>query len=75
MDTEALPPAERRNTVRRLIALCHIADELVDLADTGPDTGAVTPALRENAIRLRAVLRDMVVDLVANGRANHPDMA
>ncbi|MEU4311762.1 hypothetical protein [Nocardia sp. NPDC024068] len=74
MNTEVIPPAERRDMVRRLIALCHIANDLVELAEREPTAAQpVSPALREHARQLRAGLRDSVVDLVANGHAEHPD--
>lgn len=76
VNTEVLPPAERRDTVRRLIALCHIANDLVDLAETGPGSGGpAAAALREHALRVQGALREVVVDLVANGRASCPDAA
>ncbi|MGW0177988.1 hypothetical protein [Nocardia sp. NPDC003345] len=74
MNTEVIPPSERRDMVRRLIALCHIANDLVELAESEPDTARpVSPALREHARRIRAGLRDSVVDLVAEGHAGHQD--
>ncbi|MGW0005512.1 hypothetical protein [Nocardia grenadensis] len=69
MNPEVLPPAERRDMVRRLIALCHIVNDLVEItaapaADGGPDP----VALHEHAQLIQTVVRDVVVDLVANGR-------
>lgn len=60
--------------VRRLIALCHIVNDLVEItalpaADGGPDPDT----LREHAQLIQTVVRDVVVDLVANGR--QPDAA
>ncbi len=54
--------------VRRLIALCHVVNELVDLAES-------EPALHGRAVRVQSVLRDTVVDLVANGRAGRSEAA
>lgn len=76
VNPEVIPPAERRDTVRRLLALCHIVNELVDLAETETAAGgAASAALREQALLAQAVLRDTVVDLVAAGRAGHSDAA
>ncbi|WP_280400269.1 hypothetical protein [Nocardia carnea] len=76
MDPEVIPPAERRDTVRRLLALCHIVNELVDLAEAESAAGSpVSTALHEQALLARTVLRETVVDLVAAGRAGHSDAA
>ncbi|NUS94305.1 MAG: hypothetical protein HOQ36_18195 [Nocardia sp.] len=76
MNTEVLPPAERRDMVRRLVALCHIVNDLVEITETGAvDGGLVPEALYEHAQRIQAVVRDVVVDLVANGHAGHSDAA
>ncbi len=56
--------------VRRLIALCHVVNELVDLAESESE-----PALHGRAVRVQSVLRDTVVDLVANGRAGRSEAA
>ncbi len=48
--------------VRCLLALCHVVNELVDLAES-------EPALHDRAVLVQSVLRDTVVNLVANGRA------
>ncbi|MGI5218365.1 hypothetical protein [Nocardia sp. CA-290969] len=72
MDPEVIPPAERRDTVRRLLALCHIVNELVDLAESD-DTDST--ALHQQALLARTVLHETVVDLVAAGRAGHSDAA
>lgn len=62
--------------VRRLIALCHIVNDLVEIADTGAsDGGPVPEALRGRAQEIQTVVRDVVVDLVANGRTEHSDAA
>ncbi|MFQ6231129.1 hypothetical protein [Nocardia sp. NPDC002869] len=69
MNLEVLPPAERRDMVRRLIALCHIVNDLVEIAaTTAADGGPGPDALHEHAQQIQAVVRDVVVDLVANGR-------
>ncbi|MGW5382049.1 hypothetical protein [Nocardia sp. NPDC003963] len=76
MNPEVLPPTERVEMVRRLVALCHIANDLVEIAETGTaDGGPVPEEVREHARRIQTVVRDLVVDLVANGRAEHPDAA
>lgn len=76
VNPEVLPPAERRNMVRRLVALCHIVNDLVDLTETGvADNGPVPEALREHAQQIQAVIREVVVDLVANGHAERSDAA
>ncbi|MFI5719228.1 hypothetical protein [Nocardia sp. NPDC051750] len=76
MDTEFIPPAERRDMVRRLLALCHIANELVDLIEAeSASGGAASATVRGHSQRIQTVLRDTVVDLVANGRAGHSDAA
>ncbi len=55
--------------VRRLIALCHIVNDLVEITGTtATDGGPATEVLHEHAQRIQAVVRDVVVDLVANGR-------
>lgn len=61
--------------VRRLLALCHIVDDLVAVAEAEPAGRDATALLVEHAHRLRAVLRDTVIDLVANGHAHRPDAA
>ncbi|MEU4837119.1 hypothetical protein [Nocardia testacea] len=69
MNPEVLPPAERRDMVRRLIALCHIVNDLVETTETtAADGGPVPHVLHEHAQLVQTVLRDVVVDLVANGR-------
>jgi hypothetical protein len=68
VDAEVIPADERRDTVRRLIALCHVVNELVDLTEA-------EPAMHDHAIRARSVLRDTIVDLVANGRASRSEAA
>ncbi|MEU1951665.1 hypothetical protein ACWDO0_27305 [Nocardia rhamnosiphila] len=69
MNLEVLPPAERRDIVRRLIALCHIVNDLVEITATTPADGGPDPdALHEHAQQIQTVVRDIVVDLVANGR-------
>ncbi len=62
--------------VRRLLALCHTANDLVAAAEAEPPGhGASSAALLEHAHRIQAVLRDTVVDLVANGHAQPTDAA
>ncbi|MET8795474.1 hypothetical protein ABZV91_03275 [Nocardia sp. NPDC004568] len=74
MNPDVLPPAERRDMVRRLIALCHLVNDLVEItATTAADAGPLPDALHENAQLIQTVVRDVVVDLVANGR--QPDAA
>ncbi len=75
VDAEVIPPAERRDTVRRLIALCHTVNDLVAVAEADPGGGESTALLLEHAHRIQAVLRDTVVDLVANGHARRSDAA
>ncbi|MGW1737252.1 hypothetical protein ACWCPQ_00420 [Nocardia sp. NPDC001965] len=76
MNTEVLPPAERRDMVRRLVALCHIVNDLVEIAEARvADGGPVPEALHDHARRIQAVVRDVVVDLVANEHAGHSDAA
>ncbi|MEV3961822.1 hypothetical protein AB0M34_13125 [Nocardia sp. NPDC050193] len=55
--------------VRRLIALCHIVNDLVEItANPAADGGPAPGALHEHAQLIQTVVRDVVVDLVANGR-------
>lgn len=55
--------------VRRLIALCHIVNDLVEITGTtAADGGQVPDTLHEHAQLIQTVVRDAVVDLVANGR-------
>lgn len=54
--------------VRRLLALCHTVNELVVLAESEPE-------LLGHAVHIRSVLRDTVVDLVANGHADRTEAA
>lgn len=62
--------------VRRLLALCHTADDLVTAASAEPSGDNGSPAvLLAHAQHIRAVLRDTVVDLVANGHAHRSDAA
>ncbi|WP_328395192.1 hypothetical protein [Nocardia sp. NBC_00416] len=76
VNTEALPPAERRDTVRRLVALCHIVNDLVELAETESTTGGpASELLCAHAQQIQTAVRDIVVDLVANGRAARSDAA
>ncbi|MEU1981477.1 hypothetical protein [Nocardia sp. NPDC019395] len=77
MNTEVIPPDERRDMVRRLLALCHIVNELVDLAEaeSAGSGSAASTALRGHSLRIQTGLRDTVVDLVANGRAGHSGAA
>lgn len=76
VDAEVIPPAERRDTVRRLVALCHTVNDLVAAAEAAPFGGGESAALfLEHAHHIQAVLRDTVVDLVANGHAHRTDAA
>lgn len=76
VEAEVIPPAERRDMVRRLLALCHTANDLVAAAEAGaPGHDGSSAVLLEHAQRIQAVLRDTVVDLVANGHAHRTDAA
>ncbi len=62
--------------VRRLIALCHTVNDLVEIVEIGAtDGGPVPEALHEHVQQIQTVIRDVVVDLVANGHAEHSDAA
>ncbi|MFG1796045.1 hypothetical protein [Nocardia sp. NPDC049149] len=53
---------ERRQTVRRLVALCQVMNQLVDLAEAGSSEPVVT-----QAHRTRRLLQDLVLDMVRTG--------
>lgn len=62
--------------VRRLLALCHIINDLVEIAETGvADGGPIPETLCAQALQIQTVVRDVVVDLVANGHAERSDAA
>ncbi|WP_280418059.1 hypothetical protein [Nocardia carnea] len=59
-----------------MLALCHTANDLVAAAEAGaPGHDGSSAVLLEHAQRIQAVLRDTVVDLVANGHAHRTDAA
>lgn len=52
---------ERRQAVRRLVAVCHLLNQLVDLAEEGS-----SEPLIEQAHTTRRLLQDLVLDMVAS---------
>ncbi|WP_433679118.1 hypothetical protein [Nocardia sp. CA-119907] len=63
MATDTMNLAERRQAIRRLVALCHLVDRLVELAEIES-----SEALIAHAHTTRRVLQDLVLDLVAVNR-------
>ncbi|MEU0502135.1 hypothetical protein ACWEO2_20915 [Nocardia sp. NPDC004278] len=63
MATDTLNLAERRQAIRRLVALCHQVNRLVELAET-----EASEPLIAQAHTTRRVLQDLVLDMVAVDR-------
>ncbi|MFI9503878.1 hypothetical protein [Nocardia sp. NPDC052566] len=58
MATDILDLAERRHAVRRLVALCHLVNRLVELAEAESSEPLIL-----HAHATRRVLQDLVLDL------------
>lgn len=63
MAIDPMSLAERRQAIRRLVALCHEVNRLVDLAEA--DSSA---PLADQAHTIRRLLQDLVLDLIATTR-------
>ncbi|WP_433664514.1 hypothetical protein ACQPW1_21615 [Nocardia sp. CA-128927] len=57
---------ERRQAVRRLVAVCHLLNQLVELAEDGSSEPLI--ALAHTTRRL---LQDLVLDMVATTYTSH----
>lgn len=55
--------------MRRLVALCHVVNRLVDLAETETSNGPASRMLVEHAHMTRDILSDVVLDLVVGEKA------
>lgn len=60
MATDTMNLAERRQAIRRLVAVCHVVNKLVELAETESSEPLIA-----QAHTTRRVLQDLVLDLVA----------
>ncbi|WP_433724326.1 hypothetical protein ACQP0C_26995 [Nocardia sp. CA-129566] len=63
MATDTMNLAERRQAIRRLVALCHVVNRLVELAETESSEPLIA-----QAHTTRRVLQDLVLDMVAVDR-------
>ncbi|MEV4123438.1 hypothetical protein [Nocardia sp. NPDC049707] len=67
MATDTMNLAERRQAFRRLVAVCHVVNRLVELAETESSESLIV-----QAHTTRWALQDLVLDMVAvesRGRA------
>ncbi|WP_433192783.1 hypothetical protein ACQP1G_29315 [Nocardia sp. CA-107356] len=63
MTTDTMNLAERRQAIRRLVAVCDVVNRLVELAENES-----SEALIAQAHTTRRVLQDLVLDMVAVDR-------
>ncbi|WP_330254273.1 hypothetical protein OG874_06895 [Nocardia sp. NBC_00565] len=61
--TDTMNLAERRQAIRRLVAICHVVNRLVELAETESSEPLIA-----QAHTTRRVLQDLVLDMVATDR-------